>query len=780
MFSSVVIIFLLVLGLALAGAMVGGLGRRSHAVFPRTPASSPVPSFRWHVVLILLPVVILAVAGVVALSRDQAAVEAEARQRARDLAENLAVRLSRTVPGELSLIELAGNVWSADSGMGLENGRGPDPTTVGPVLSAEEPLARVRIRYPQPLHDFLPLQIRFASDGSLGQPPPYPAVPEPPPWTQERGEDVRMQWEQIRHLEATSADTDPVQAAWTAFARQVSSPDLQAAARYRAQFVALRANAAREPASAGISALLALTTNAVLDRVETESGIPFGVVMFNEARRQAPNATLDSEWFAALKGLVLVQPSLFTPWLLDQARQMTHTAASDQALTELQARWESAQRRRALATGLQQRVPLTSTLLTNVWLTNAGTVWLAIVQPAQSQTLSSTGSVTHTVSSARWVSADLLGQVFWHATESGGSIDGREQRLPPALPPGLKLAFSLEGRAVDQVPASWAATPPETTPLLAEATGEFQQEALGPDGRFDNWPSRPRFTVRVWLADPAALFAAQRRQQGLFVGLIVATAGVAGFGVWQSQRAFRRQLALNEQKSNFVSSVSHELRTPLASLRLLAEGLASGRITETGKLREYAGFLVQETRRLGSLVENVLDFARIEQGRKRYEFEPTHVARLIRETVRLMEPLAVERQVRLESVLPSVEADETLTAIWDGRAIQQALVNLLDNALKHAPEGTVVTVTLQSVGTPITPFRLQVRDQGPGIPAEDQVRIFERFYRRGSELRRETQGIGLGLSLVQHIVASHGGTVAVDSEPGHGATFTLELPVRGN
>ncbi len=776
--SPLFMVVLLVLVLVLVGAMVGGLGRRSRAVFTRAPvsSSSAVPSIHWHVALILLPVVVLAVAGVVALSRDQAAVEAEARQRARDLAENLAVRLSRTVPAELSFLELAGTVWNGRP----HHLRWPEPPD--PNFPREGSLAWVQTRYPPPLSDFLPLPFLFRSDGVLVDPPPFPPIPTPPSWTHVLDGSLGAEWERLRRRETTSAEADQARVAWAAFAQQVSDPDLQIAARYWEQFVSLRANLIRAPTPAGFSALLALATNAVLDRVETESGVPLAVVIFEEARRQTPHATLDPEWFETLKGLVLVQPSLFTPWLLDQGRQMANTPAQDSALADLQARWESDQRRRALATVLQQRVPLTSMLLTNVWLTNAGTAWLAIVQPAEpSKSAGSNGvpvTVVPNLFRVRCVSAERLGRIFWHATEADGSTEGRERRLPPALPPGVKLAFDLEGRALDHVPAPWAATPPENAPLLAEATGEFQQEALGPDGRFDNWPSRPRFTVRVLLSDPAALFAAQRQQQGLFAGMIVVTAGVAGFGLWQAQRAFRRQLALNEQKSNFVSSVSHELRAPLASLRLLAEGLASGRVKDPDKLREYAGFLVQETRRLGALVENVLDFARIEQGRKRYEFEPINVAQLITETIRLMEPLACERQVQLESILPAADGD--LTATWDGRAIQQALVNLLDNALKHAPEDTAVTVTLLPIGTPITAFRLQVRDQGPGIPAEDQARIFERFYRRGSELRRETHGIGLGLSLVQHIVTSHGGTVAVDSEPGRGATFTLELPVRGN
>lgn len=319
-------------------------------------------------------------------------------------------------------------------------------------------------------------------------------------------------------------------------------------------------------------------------------------------------------------------------------------------------------------------------------------------------------------------------------------------------------------------------------PVLAEVVDEFRQQSMAyASGELsDAWPSRPKFVVRVHLVDPAALFAAQRRQRGWFAAMIVSTAGMACFGGWQARRAFRRQIELNEQKSDFVSSVSHELRAPLASMRLLAEGLAGGRIEDDEKRREYAGFLVQETRRLGALVENVLDFAGIEQGRDHYEPAPTDVEHLVTETVKLVGPVAAERGVRIETIPP---ATSPVTGFWDGRAVQRALLNLLDNALKHAPRGSVVTVrirklaevSLKAPGT--TPsVHISVADHGPGIPREDHARIFERFVRRGSELRRETQGVGLGLTIVKRIAEAHHGRVTVASLPGQGATFTLELP----
>jgi signal transduction histidine kinase len=172
-----------------------------------------------------------------------------------------------------------------------------------------------------------------------------------------------------------------------------------------------------------------------------------------------------------------------------------------------------------------------------------------------------------------------------------------------------------------------------------------------------------------------------------------------------------------------------------------------------------------------------------------------------------MQPYATERQVTLtlspENVQPSTfnvqRSAFDLQPSIDGRAIQQALVNLIDNAIKHAPAATTVTVGLECAranaepetrnaerGTqnpdrrPPPSVLLWVEDLGPGIPSEEHEKIFEPFYRRGSELRRETQGVGIGLTIVKHVAEAHGGRVTVRSAVGQGSRFTIELPVNPN
>jgi signal transduction histidine kinase len=222
----------------------------------------------------------------------------------------------------------------------------------------------------------------------------------------------------------------------------------------------------------------------------------------------------------------------------------------------------------------------------------------------------------------------------------------------------------------------------------------------------------------------------------------------------------------------------------------MAENLEHGTITDPARQHDYFRFIVQECRRLSGLIENVLNFARIEQGRKQYELEPTDVAVLLRQTSQILEPAAAQKQLSLQLLVPEAQlAALPSPPSLDGPALQQALVNLLDNAIKHSPPGQTILLGAEihdepppagaGAGAPAARrwLRLFVEDHGPGIPREEHQRIFERFYRRGSELRRQTQGVGIGLSIVKHTAEAHGGRVNVDSEMARGSRFTIEIPL---
>jgi len=242
-------------------------------------------------------------------------------------------------------------------------------------------------------------------------------------------------------------------------------------------------------------------------------------------------------------------------------------------------------------------------------------------------------------------------------------------------------------------------------------------------------------------------------------------------GIILALRAADRAMRLSQMKSDFVSNVSHELRTPLASIRVFGELLRLGRVQSPEKVREYGEYIERESRRLSRLIENILDFSRIESGRKTYHFEPCDVRRVVESTLQSFDMYLKHNgfTARLE-----VSGEPPPRIAADADALGLALHNLLDNAVKFSGDARAIEVRLAREGDEIS---IAVRDHGVGIPAEEQRKIFDRFHRVSTGLVHEVKGSGLGLSLVQHIVQVHGGRVTVDSEPGRGSTFTLRLPI---
>jgi signal transduction histidine kinase len=235
-------------------------------------------------------------------------------------------------------------------------------------------------------------------------------------------------------------------------------------------------------------------------------------------------------------------------------------------------------------------------------------------------------------------------------------------------------------------------------------------------------------------------------------------------------RSVSKEMALARLKSDFVSNVSHELRTPLSLIQLYAETLELGRITTQEKKDEYYRIIRKESERLGRLINNILDFSRIEAGRKEYELRETDIAELVRNTLDAyryqIEKQGFEFELSIDSNIPAVRLDR--------EAIARALVNLVNNALKYSADEKFLLVKLYRTDGVV---KLEVVDRGIGIAHRDQSKIFEKFYRTCDPLVHNTKGSGLGLSLVRHITHAHGGEVEVESAPGKGSKFTLSLPL---
>ena len=252
--------------------------------------------------------------------------------------------------------------------------------------------------------------------------------------------------------------------------------------------------------------------------------------------------------------------------------------------------------------------------------------------------------------------------------------------------------------------------------------------------------------------------------------VLTALSIVLAGGIFLTYRNISREMNLARLKSDFVANVSHELRTPLALIRLYAETLELGRLTAQEKYQEYFRIIREESERLTALINNILDFSRIEAGRKEYDFKETDLAELVRSTLDSyrfqIEQNGFAFEENIASNIPPIRVDR--------EAIARSLLNLVNNALKYSKDHKFIGVSLYRANGSV---KLEVRDRGIGIPPNEQDRIFEKFYRCGDPLVHNVKGSGLGLSLVRHIARAHGGDVSVESVPQKGSKFTIALPI---
>ena len=283
-------------------------------------------------------------------------------------------------------------------------------------------------------------------------------------------------------------------------------------------------------------------------------------------------------------------------------------------------------------------------------------------------------------------------------------------------------------------------------------------------------------TVDGWqlrVTDKQMLGQAELRHKRLVDSLLIGAAvTVVIAGLAFLAIAIRRERRANELKSEFISNVSHELKTPLSIISMFGEMLANGRVKGPDQATEYAEIIWRESVRLGRLIDNVLDFAKIERGMGVYEFADADVGEVVDRAIELVGRRLAAAEMTLDA---EIEPELPLVKL-DQNAFTLAVLNLIDNAIKYAAEGKKIELRLAraQAGDRIV---LRVRDWGPGIDPEEQEQIFERFYRARAVRLKPIRGSGIGLALVRHIARAHGGDVTVASTSGQGSTFELWLPV---
>jgi signal transduction histidine kinase len=319
--------------------------------------------------------------------------------------------------------------------------------------------------------------------------------------------------------------------------------------------------------------------------------------------------------------------------------------------------------------------------------------------------------------------------------------------------------------AVESQPLSLSLTDAEGGPVTGRP----------PAGPRDQVVRTPADTGLPWTVQVAARSPEPTRGEllarwrFLLLGFAVMGAGVLAGGYF-TLRAMSRELAVARLKSDFVGAVSHEFRTPLTALCQLAETFAQGRVADEAQRRQYYDLLLRETRRLRRLVEDLLDFGRMEGGVREYRSEPLDAAELVRSTVADFQEEVARQGSRVE--LSGEAAGVRLRG--DEEALRRALWNLLDNAVKYSPGSSTVWVDLSRHGREL---HLRVWDQGLGIAEEEQAQVFRKFVRGASSRVAGVKGTGIGLSMVDHIVRGHRGRVTVESGTGLGSTFTVVLPL---
>jgi signal transduction histidine kinase/tetratricopeptide (TPR) repeat protein len=288
---------------------------------------------------------------------------------------------------------------------------------------------------------------------------------------------------------------------------------------------------------------------------------------------------------------------------------------------------------------------------------------------------------------------------------------------------------------------------------------------------YSAFPSNlPSWSLTIYPEEPGLFVSLFRTGKGLFFYIFIVILIILAFGLFFTLQTVNNELHLSRMKSYFMSTVSHEFKSPLTSIRQMAEMLVHGRVPSPDRQQKYYTTILQQSERLSHLIDNILDFSKMEEGQKIFRFETADITPVVKEMVESFQKITAD-----EGFLISLSITEPLPdVVFDHEAMEQVIHNLIDNACKYSGESRTIEVQLYPEGNKIV---LSVRDQGVGIRKEDQEKIFSRFYRAGEELTQAVKGSGIGLTIVKQIVESHQGEVTVESNPGKGSIFNVILPI---
>ena len=284
-------------------------------------------------------------------------------------------------------------------------------------------------------------------------------------------------------------------------------------------------------------------------------------------------------------------------------------------------------------------------------------------------------------------------------------------------------------------------------------------------------PELPSWTLKLYPVDEGLFVALFRPQEGIFLYIFVVIAVLLACGLFFTLYTVNNELNLSRMKSYFMSTVSHEFKSPLTSIRQMAEMLVRERVPTKERKVKYYTTILQQSERLSHLIDNILDFTKMEEGHKVFRFEQADIEPVVKDVVELFREITAGSgfQIKLEisDYLPEI--------IFDREAIEQVVYNLIDNAFKYSRESKVIDVRLFREDNNVI---FSVQDYGVGIRKEDREKIFSRFYRAGEELSQNVKGSGIGLAIVKQIVEAHRGKITVESSPGKGSKFIVKLPVK--